>query len=137
MNFRTFAFALTSLFVFAMPLQAASAETDVQGTTSACVTYEGSVTPAIRQKIAEQGGELTDITGLPLKAFVSRLSDLAGSSPPYTVDRVVIVRPTADEDDLYNIGVFSDNCLKTVLNLPGAVVRALTTPPAPGEKVSN
>jgi hypothetical protein len=133
-----FAIALTSLFVSAMPLQAASAAAvDVQGSAPACVTYEGSVTPSVRQKVAEQGGLIIDLTDAPLSAFVSRLSELVGAVPPYTIDRVVLVRPTEDEDGLYNIGIFSDNCLKTVLNLPGEIVRALTAPPAPGEKVSN
>lgn len=141
---RFFLALLTTLFVSAMPLQAAYANTPTTQTTlnlvtneQACVSYESSVTAEVRQTIADQGGVITELVGKEAQALLERIEELVGSNPPYPVDQIVVVQPTADAEAM-NIGLFSEGCLKGFFALPAEIVRIMfgVTAKAPqGEKV--
>lgn len=111
---------LTMVFFPAMPLQAATEED-----APACVTFEGAVTATVVEQVAANGGEIVDLKGLDAQAFLSRLEELLGSNAPFPVDRIVLVLPTGEPNQDYNIGLFSEGCLKTILTLPASVVSAM------------
>lgn len=116
-----FAFALlTTLFVYVTPLYAATAE-DIAPTSAGCLTIETIVSPTEAAKVETDGGSITKLEGAQAQAFLFRLEDLIGSKAPFTVDAFLLVKPDVDSDS-YNIAIFGDGCMKTVMHLPTAVV---------------
>lgn len=133
---------LTTLFVSAMPLQAAYAlADDANGATNkqtqqACQSKDDAFTPEQRQQVKDQGGDVVELEGVRASAFQSRVEALMGSEAPFKSDYILAVKPTAEDDTVYNVGFFVSGCFKSMLQIPPAIFSTLLGPKAPlGERV--
>lgn len=135
--------ALTMIALAVMPLQAASAYSVSEGgkqtaqAVTDCVAFDKALTAEQIAKVEADGGSVASLEGERKDAFIARLSELFGSPPPYVVSGVILVKPNGEEETSYNIGIFSESCLKGFLQLPPAVVDGLLSPneQKPGERV--
>lgn len=129
---------LTTLFVSAMPLQAAYATADDGQTKEACsVSYKDALSDESREQLKLQNGTVVELTGAQAKAFQSRVEALIHVPAPFSSDQIIIVNPDGDQNTLVNVGFFVDNCLKALLHFPQPVVDTLLSPleKKPGERV--
>lgn len=114
---------LTTLFVSAMPLQAAYATADDAPVKEACSTpYETVMTPEVLSTVAAAGGRVVELKGEHAVAFLHRVEQLVNQDAPFTVDLVAIVRPSSDTEDNLNIAYFKDGCLKSIGHMPAALL---------------
>lgn len=127
---------LTTLFVSAMPLQAAYAAGD-GATCDAQHSYETVIDDHARDLLKEHNGTITELSGVRAKAAVDRIAEVVGSPPPYEVEDVVLIVPDDEDGTSVNIGFFNHKCLVGFMRLPPAVLEDLLNPPAPtqGERV--
>lgn len=128
-------FALLTIGLLAvMPLQAAYGQSE-----PSCTSIETVLTPAEVTTVIENDGFVTRLDGVQKDAFLSRLVDLVGTSPPFTVSGIIAVRINDDEETSVNVGVASEGCLKAVFVLPFPIYETLLSPldpPKPqGERV--
>lgn len=129
---------LTTLFVSAMPLQAAYALADDANSKEACtVSYKDILPPEALDLLKANNGSLVELEGIQARAFQSRVEDLVGQKAPFTSTKIVIVHPNDEDDTIYNIAFVVNDCVMTILHLPPAVVDALLSPleTKPGERV--
>lgn len=129
---------LTTLFVSAMPLQAAYALADDANPKEACLLFYKDALPAdVLAELEAQNGSVVELEGVRAQAFLSRVEDLVGKKAPFTVNRIIIVTPNNEETTLVNIAYFSDDCMVAVMHLPPPVVEILLSPleKKPGERV--
>lgn len=123
---RIFVILLTTLFVSAMPLQAAYATADdAQGKEACQVTYETVLSLDVQEHIKQQGGAILKLEGPNAVAFLHKMEQLIGSPAPFTVDVIVIVRPVSDPDAVVNIAYFKDGCMVNNGHLPAALLLQL------------
>lgn len=120
---------LTTLFVNAMPLQAAYAQADDAKIKEACsISYKDVIKPELRETLKAQNGTVIELEGVQAKVFQDRVEELVGQSAPFKANQVIIVNPDGDEEGTTNIAFFVDNCLKAAIHLPQYVVNTLTSP---------
>lgn len=135
---QAFLVLLTILFVSATPVTAYAQPTTqnvmnlVEATTliadddqmpaaPVCVSFENALSLDDVKRVEQAGGKVVQINGPEVNAFQSRLEDLLGQKAPYAISQVIIVSPDVTADT-YNIALFSDGCLQTVLHLPVIVI---------------
>lgn len=133
---------LTTLFVSAMPLQAAYAlADDANGSTDkqtqqACQTKEAAFTPENRQQVLDQKGDIIELEGIRASAFQARVEALKGDEAPFKADYILAVKPDGDDSTTYNTGFFVNGCFKAMLQIPAAIMEQLLAPKVPlGERV--
>lgn len=133
-----FLILLTTLFVNAMPLQAAYAQADDGKSQDCSVSYQASIVDAdVEALVKAKGGTYTEIEGVRAKAFQERVEEALGSKAPFSSDKIVLVNPDGEVDTLVNIGFFVNDCLKAMMTIPQEVVEKFLSPfeKKPGERV--
>lgn len=109
-----FAMLLTTLFVGAMPLNAAHAQ------EHACQSYSDVFeTDDFKAATVEQHGTITDLKDEKAAALVARLTELSGP-PPFQVDEVVVV--STPDGASVGLAYFNKNCLVGMGRMPTKVV---------------
>lgn len=109
-----FAMLLTTLFVGAMPLNAAHAQ------EHACQSYSDVFeTDEFKAATVEQNGTILDLKDEKATELVARLTTLAGP-PPFDIDEVVIVA-TPDSASV-GLAYFNKGCLQGMGRMPTKVV---------------
>lgn len=129
---------LTTLFVNAMPLQAAYAQADdAKGKEACAVSYKDVLEPGTLDKLKEQNGTIVELEGVRAKTFQSRVEEAIAQKALFTSDHIVIVNPNGEVDTIVNVAFFVNDCLKVVMHLPQPEVDILLSPleKKPGERV--
>lgn len=115
-KFLAFAMLLTTLFVGAMPLPAAYADTGDKVETQACSTMllADFTAPEVQAQLKEQGGAFTVLTAeSDMVRFVKRWNKVSPIPFPYEVpedvNTIVISTPGKDADH-GAVTVFKDGC---------------------------
>ncbi len=114
---RTFIFTLlTTLFVSAMPLQAALApangdpdKVDQQTNKQTCLPISSVVDDDFRAKLASQHGGSILLTGADGRHLREVLAEHSGPAP-WDFDTILIVKPTSDSA-VTNLAYFDGGCL--------------------------
>lgn len=107
---------LTTLFVSAMPLQAAYALADagnkVENTDKqACTSPELYFPQDLQDKVKELGGVVQVITDeAEIKSWIDVGTRVYGGPPPHEFNKMLIIHPT-DEASVVLLAYFNDNCL--------------------------